>query len=653
MMRSTWVWRLCVTARSPAEQNRALMSATQINTPAAGIADANRRQEETDERIFGAAFDGHVIRRFIGYMRPYRAGLMLAAVCVVLFTASQLMIPLVIRAAIDKALVPGIMDAGLLTTIALAFAAIISVNALASLGQEIIVGKTGERILFDLRRAMYAHLQRLSMSFMDQTEVGRLMSRLQGDVGALQEFLDTLVTTLGDVLLLIGIVTVLLMLNVKLAMLTLSVVLILLIVRMIWLPRARKAFVRARQTSSIVNGALAENINGVRTVQEMTREKVNFVRFEKKAHDYLNATRRAAKFSTAMAPIVDTLTGAALGIVVYVGGTMVLDNTLELGVMVAFIFYVQRFFDPIRSLTTQYSVMQRAMASGQRIFEVLDVPVEVVDKPAAIELGHIDATIDSTIEFRNVTFGYYPGQPVLKNISFTVKPGEVVALVGPTGSGKTSTTSLIHRFYDVWEGEVRVGGHDVRDVTQHSLGRHVGMVLQEPFLFTDTIFENIRYCSEHATREDVMNAAQVVGAHEFIMRLPQGYDTRLEQRGGNLSLGQRQLLSFARAIVANTDILILDEATASIDSYTERAIQTALVRLLQGRTGVVIAHRLATVRKADRIIVLQDGRIVESGAHHELLRGRGLYHRLYSMNYASFDDIPEDLIRAAVAQTST
>lgn len=629
------------------------MSIVQSKLTAPGRTDESGKpgkpKQETDEKIFGAAFNGRVIRRFISFIHPYRKRLMLAIASVVVFTVSQLAIPLVIRSAIDRALAPGVMDAQLLTFIVVGFAAVISINAISSLGQEVIVGKTGERILFDLRRAMYVHIQRLSLSFMDKTEVGRLMSRLQGDVGALQEFLDTMVTALGDMLLLAGIVSVLLYLNVKLALLTLSVVVILLVVRIYWLPLARKAFVRARQTSSIVNGALAENINGVRTVQEMTREKINFVRFEVKARDHLDASIRAARLSQVMVPIVDTLTGGAMGIVVFVGGTMVMSGSLDLGVMVAFIFYVQRFFDPIRSLTNQYSVLQRAMASGQRIFEVLDVPVDINDKPGALELDRIDGSI----EFRNVTFGYYPGQPVLKNISFKVNPGEIVALVGPTGSGKTSTTSLIHRFYDVWEGQVLIGGHDVRDVTQHSLGTHVGMVLQEPFLFTDTIYENIKYCTNTATREDVISAAKIVGAHDFIMRLPNGYDTQLEQRGGNLSLGQRQLVSFARAIVANADILVLDEATANIDSYTEREIQIAMKRLLQGRTGVVIAHRLATVRNADRIIVLQDGRIVESGTHPELLRKQGLYHRLYSMNYASFDDIPEELIRVAVTQTST
>ncbi|TIU39207.1 MAG: ABC transporter ATP-binding protein, partial [Mesorhizobium sp.] len=405
-----------------------------------------------------------------------------------------------------------------------------------------------------------------------------------------------------------------------------------------WLPRAKVAFMAAHETNSIANGALAEGIHGVRTVQSLERQHVNFDLYDEKVLANLNAHLTSAKYAQVMVPIVDTLTGIAMATVIVVGGSMVLSHSLDIGVMVAFLFYIQRFFDPIRSLTMQYSVMQRAMASGQRISEVLDVPVDVSDRQGAVTLSR---DMDGSVEFRNVTFGYRPNQPVLKNISFRVNPGETVALVGPTGSGKSSSMALVHRFYDVWSGEVLVGGHDVRDLTQDSLGDQVAMVLQEPFLFSGSVLENIRYHKTSASREEVVRAAQAVGAHDFIENLPDGYDAELEQRGGNLSLGQRQLISFARALVADAKILVLDEATASIDSYTEMLIQKALITLLEGRTGLVIAHRLATIRGADRIIVLQNGEIVESGNHDQLMGRKGLYARLYNMNYASFDDISE------------
>ena len=601
-----------------------------------------------DEEVFGAAFSGHVVRRFIKYVAAYKVLLWIAIIAVLVFTISSIAIPLIVKNIFDDALSIDTMSRSKLATMIIVFLGAVGFNFVSNYLQEIIVGRVAERILIDMRTAMYTHLQSVSLSFMDKTEIGKLMARLQGDVAALQEFLQTAVFAIGDLVLIIGIVAAMIWLDWRLGVMTLSVVPILLIIRIVWLPYARKAFLRARVTSSIVSGALAENINGIRAVQGMSREYTNYDLFDIRASDNLKAATRASKLGVMMLPIVDTLTGASMAIIVIIGGFFVLGGSIEVGVMVAFILFVQRFFDPIRALTMHYNVLQRAMASGERIFEVIDVPVDIKDKPDAVDLNEIDGSI----KFENVTFGYLPDQPILKKINFEVKPGETVALVGPTGSGKTSTTALVHRFYDIWEGSVQVGGHDVRDVTQKSLGKHVSMVLQEPFLFSGTIYDNIRYAKHNVTRKEVVSAAQAVGAHEFIMKLPNGYDTELEQRGGNLSLGQRQLISFARAIVADAKILVLDEATASIDSYTEMLIQQALARLMEGRTGMVIAHRLATIRGADRIIVLQDGEIIEMGNHDELIKKEGLYFRLYSMNYASFDDIPDELIAQATKDSS-
>jgi ATP-binding cassette subfamily B protein len=580
--------------------------------------------------VFGI-FDARIARRFLAYLKPHRRSVLTAQVAVLLSAASQVALPWVISRIIAAA---RNHDAVALDRWIAAFVVTAGLFAATFFLAETSSSRLAQRVIFDIRRHMFAHFQDVSLSFMDKTHVGRIMSRLQGDVNSLQEFLESSTGALGDFAVLIGIAAMLLAMDLKLGLLTLTVLPALIAIRAVWLPHSKVSFRIARDASSTANSALAENINGVRTVQETRRETLNFELYREKATENFKAQAHASWLSQIMVPTVDILTGVAMAIVIVVGGEDVLAGKLGVGVMVAFMLYVQRFFDPVRMLSMQYTIMQRAMAAAHRIFEVLDVPVTITDKPEARPL---DAG-QPTVEFRHVTFGYDPDHPILHDVTFSVRPREVVALVGPTGSGKTSIIALTHRFYEVGEGQVLVGGQDVRDVTLDSLGRTIGMVLQEPFLFTGTIEENIRYNTEGVTAEDIVAAAKAVSAHEFIMRLPEGYQTQLGQRGRNISMGQRQLISFARALVADPQILILDEATANIDSFTEQAIQKALKVLFAGRTCMVIAHRLATIRDADRIIVLQQGRILEQGSHDQLMTTGGLYHHLYTSAHASFDD---------------
>ena len=468
------------------------------------------------------------------------------------------------------------------------------------------------------------------------------MARLQGDVGSLQEFLETSVHAFGDIVLLMCIIGVLLWMEPTLGAMTLALLPILVLIRYFWLPIARKAFIQARITSSIVTGTMCENIRGVRVVQGLIREPVNLTLYEEKANDHFKSTVHAAKIAQIMLPTVDSLTGIAMAIIVVVGGGMVLEGELTAGVMIAYMLFVQRFFDPIRALTMHYSIFQRAMASGERIFEVLDVYAEIKDAHDAIDLDNLS----SDIKFKNVTFAYHPQQPVLKNINLEIKNGETVALVGHTGCGKTSIVSLINHFYDSYSGNISIAGHNLQKIKRESLGSQIAMVLQEPYLFSESIFNNIRYCTTKAALEEVERAAKTVGAHGFISQLPLGYDTVLEERGANLSFGQRQLIAFARALVTDAPIFILDEATASIDSESELMIQNALDKLLVNRTVIMIAHRLATVRKANKIVVMHEGRIVEIGNYKELLASGGLFSRLHSLNFSSFDDVPKGIVES-------
>jgi ATP-binding cassette subfamily B protein len=600
--------------------------------PTATAAAEGIAEREEREDVFGR-LDPDVAARLWPYIAPHRRLAWWALAAILAFVAAQVAIPLLIRGVVDALTAkPGAWP---LSRVLVLFGVAVIANAAANYHSDVLAARLAQRIIFDLRRAMFSHLQSVSQGFMDRSHVGRIMSRLQGDVNALQEFFETSVTAVADFVLLLGIVVALFVLEWRLALVTLLLVPMLVGVRALWLPRARLVFARARDTSSIVNGAMAENINGVRVVQASRREAVNLADFTDKADANFRAQVASAWTAQVMVPTIDVLTGLAMGIVALGGSWLAREGISDVGVIVAFVFFVQRFFEPIRTLSQQYTMAQRATTAAQRIFEVIDVPVDIVDPPGAPDL---DASQPS-VELDGVTFGYRPDQPILSDFSLAIAPREVVALVGPTGSGKSSIAALVCRLYDVWDGAVRINGQDLRDVHLESISRKVVMVLQEPFLFTGTIADNIRFSTRGATREDIVRAAKAVHAHDFIVRLPQGYDTRLEQRGQNLSLGQRQLISFARALVANPAILILDEATASIDSVIEARIQQALRVLMQGRTSILIAHRLATVRDADRIVVLKDGAILEQGNHAALIAHDGLYARLHAHNFASFDEV--------------
>jgi ABC-type multidrug transport system fused ATPase/permease subunit len=591
----------------------------------------SRPSSAAAEKRYGKAYDARVVRRLWPFMAPYASKLLLATACMLGVSLSHLLAPYLVKLSLDRYIVNA--DLAGLTVIVCLYAGNAMVAWIMQYQQTLGLERMAQRVLLDLRQALFTHLMRLDLSFYDRNAVGVLMSRIQNDVGNLQDlFTNGMLGTLSDFITLGGILIVMLCMLPLLTLITFAVVPPMLLLTLYWRTRARRAFGQVRMALAQVNASLQENISGVRVIQSLCSEETNLRRFERLNSAHLMANLSSSRLSAALLPSIELLSVVGIALVVVCGGPMVLAGTLSAGSLVAFVLYIQRFFEPIRDLGFRWNNLQMAMAAGEHIIEILDTEILMQEDPHPVSLS----CMRGEVEFGHVSFHYQPGTPVLKDFSLHVPAGQSLAIVGPTGAGKTTLVNLIARFYHVTSGAVLIDGIDVRRLSQENLRRQIGIVLQEPFLFSGTVRDNLRYGHPSASDAAIVTAAQAIGAHDFIMRLAHGYDTDVRERGSLLSHGQRQLLSFVRALLADPRLLILDEATASIDAETERLVQAGLATLLCGRTAFLIAHRLSTVKHADKIIVLDQGRLVESGAHEELLLQRGLYYRLYAMTYPAW-----------------
>lgn len=591
-----------------------------------------------DRDVMGKAYDSVLVRRLWGYVGDQKGKLFLAVLLLLLGAAAELAGPWLSKIAIDKYIANA--DVLGLLKIVILFVFVAAVAGALRWSQVYLTGEAGQLIMYRMRRDVFDKLQRLSVPYFDRNPVGRLMTRLTSDVQALYELFGSgMVAIFGDVFTLIGITVVMFVINWKLALITLAVVPLLLIVTFAFRKVVRDLYRQTRSQISSLNSYLQENITGMRVVQLFGREQHNFDRFQEQNVALKETYLKTIFFYALFFPGVELISALAVGVIIWGGGTMMISGTVTVGTLVAFLQYVERFYRPVRDLAEKYNILQAAMAASERVFQVLDEPIEVTDSsslPVAAELS----SQSHFIEFRNVWFAYKGEEWVLQDLSFVVKEGESIAVVGATGAGKTTIISLLQRFYDVQQGVILIHGRDIKDYSLAELRAKLGIVLQDVFIFAGTVADNIRYGKPDATDEDVVESARLAYANRFIEKLPNAYQEPMVERGATLSTGQRQLLAFARALLRRPELLILDEATASIDTETEQLIQQAIRRVLEGRTSIIIAHRLSTIQSCNRILVMHHGRLREQGTHEELLGIGGIYHRLYRLQFSHIAEAP-------------
>ena len=584
---------------------------------------------EEEEDTIGKVYDAGLLKRLLSYLSPYKARTIWAVILMAVSSLLNVAGPWLIGRAIDAGIRASSLEQLRWWTVLFVAAALF--EWITNRERISIMAYVGTMIVADTRSELFRHLHKLSLSFHNNYSVGRLMSRLISDVGVLQDFVTWSITGLArSLFILIGIIIAMVAMNWQLALVTFALVPLMFILTNYWRKHVRTAYRATRTRLSLINGYLNESLSGIRVTQSFTREPENYKHFSDLNQSYFDANIQATTLTAIFFPGVDLIGSLATALVVGVGGWLVVGDALTAGTLVAFVLYVERFFEPIRELAQRYNTLQATMAGCERLFYLLDLKPEILDRQEAKTLP----PIEGRVEFEDVRFAYKPEEPILRGVTLRAEPGERIALVGETGAGKSTVIRLISRFFDVTGGAVKIDGYDIREVTQSSLRSQLGIVLQDPFLFKGTVADNIRYGKLDATDEELEAAAEAVGAHDFITRLRDGYLTDVGENGVNLSGGQRQLISFARALLADPRILILDEATSSVDTATEKVIEQGVAHLMQGRTSFVIAHRLSTIVQADKIVVMDRGQIVEMGKHDDLLAERGRYYNLYTMQWA-------------------